>query len=117
MSRELLWQDKKRPIFGKPWSFTTYLLYDDRLTVKHGLLNVRTDVMMLYRILDISMEQTFVDKMFGVGSIILSSADRSSPKLRVASVKDPDRVMDILSDRVESIRDKKGIRPHEFINS
>lgn len=117
MKPTILWRDKKRPLFGKPLSFTEYTLYDDRLMVKTGLIRERTEILRLYRILDISMTQTFVDKMFNVGTIMVSSADKSTPKLSIMSIKDPERVMDMIGDAVEDVREMKGIRPHEFINS
>lgn len=117
MKDTVIWKDKRRPLFGKPWSFTTYILYPDRLIVKSGLVRIRTDILMLYRILDIAMTQTFFDRMFDVGTIQLSTADKSTPKLSILSVKDPERVLNMISDRVEDIREAKGIRPHEFIRS
>lgn len=31
---EIIWKDRKRPIFGLPLSFTSYSLSDERLFVK-----------------------------------------------------------------------------------
>lgn len=117
MEREVLWRDKKRPLFGKPLSFTEYSLYPDRLVVRSGLLRERTDILMLYRVLDVSMSQSIIDKLFHVGTVIVSSADKSAPNMVLALVANPDHVMDLLSEQVEKVRETKGIRPHEFINN
>ena len=47
-----LWKDRKR-YFGLPLSFTRYSLSEDRLFVSEGLLNIRDDEVLLYRVREI----------------------------------------------------------------
>lgn len=112
----LLWSDKKR-IFGLPISFTSYKLEDDRLHVKRGLFSTHYDELMLYRVYDIKVVETFSQKLFGVGTILLYTNDASSPEriLKIESVKKPLNIKVLISDEVEKARDKKGIHAAEFI--
>ena len=64
LDSKILWKDRKR-ILGMPISFTRYIVDEDHLTLKIGLLNTRIDDVLLYRILDIKMTQSFGQKIFG----------------------------------------------------
>lgn len=116
MDKTLLWTDKKRPLFGKPLSFTTYLLYADRLVIKSGLLRCKTEQIMLYRILDVTMQETFVDRLFGVGTIHICAGDHSAPETDLRWVLNAETVMELLVDNVERVRQQKGIHPREFMD-
>ena len=49
---DYIWQDKKR-YFGLPLSFTRYAMSEDRLFTSVGLLNLKDDEVLLYRVRDI----------------------------------------------------------------
>ena len=51
---EYLWKDRKR-YFGLPLSFTRYSLSEDRLFISVGLLNIKDDEILLYRVRDIDI--------------------------------------------------------------
>ena len=112
---EILWQDKKRPFFGLPLSFTTYTLYKDRLYTTVKFLSVHEDEVRLYRIFDITLTRSLFERMFGVGTIICHSADVSAPVLEIRSVKNPEKVRTQLSELVEKYRDEKNITAGEFL--
>mgnify|MGYP000064782610 FL=1 len=50
----IVWKDRKRTLFGLPWSFTKYSLSDDRLFISTGFLSTKEDEVRLYRIMDIT---------------------------------------------------------------
>ena len=54
-----LWQDKKRPIFGLPLSFTKYTLTNEKLVIDSGVLARKQEEVRLYRIVDFSVKQQF----------------------------------------------------------
>lgn len=110
------WCDKKR-YFGRPWSFTYYSISDGRLYVKRGLLATHYDEVMLFRIYDIKMVESLWQKLFGVGTVIVYTSDASSPQriVRLVNIKEPLKVRDLLSHRVEAAREEKGIQGAEFI--
>lgn len=57
-TEEVLWFDKKR-YFGIPLSFTSYKIYPTRLTVEKGFIRMSYDNTLLYRVLDIEINQGF----------------------------------------------------------
>lgn len=87
-----------------------YELTTQRLRQKHGVLNVRTDVMELYRVKDIIVEEPLVYRMMGQGTVIVLSSDRSVPRLLLRAIKDPHALADTLREAVENARVAKGVR-------
>ena len=112
----ILWRDRKR-ILGMPLSFTVYEVDNDRFTTRKGLFRTETDEILLYRILDIKLVRTFWQKLFGVGTITLYSADQSCGTFAIRNIKKPDAVRKFLSKIVEQQRTLKGITGREIIGA
>lgn len=110
---EVLWKDRKR-IFGLPISFTRYEVTNDRFITTRGLFTTVTDETLLYRILDIKLVRKFSQKIFGVGTILLFSADKTHGEHEIKNIKRPDEVRKFLSKIVEQERHVKGITGREM---
>ena len=109
-----LWSDKKR-ILGMPISFTTYSLSDDRLFVVKGLVRLQSDEILLYRVRDLSVSQTLGQRIFGVGSIIVQSSDKTSPVLEIRNIKTPFDVKELLHQHVEKMKLERRMRVGEIL--
>lgn len=110
---KVLWQDRKRYL-GLPISFTRYFITAKSLTIKTGLFSTRTEDILLYRILDSSMHRKMTQKMFGVGTIELHTADRSAPEVNLINVREPRRVRRLLSQLVEDERLRQRVATREM---
>ncbi len=113
---EIIWQDRRRYL-GLPISFTVYKFDANRFYEKKGLFNTKEEEILLYRILDVSLKRSLWQKIFGVGTIVLSTADQSTPVLEVKSVKNSDRVRRALSNIVEKERDEKRVLGKEMFGA
>jgi len=113
---EILWKDRKR-ILGMPISFTVYSIDNNRLYVKKGLLNSVMDELLLYRILDIKLSRSLFQKIFRVGTITLSTADKTNPILEIKNVKDSDKIRRLISNIVERERNEKRIMGKEMFGA
>ena len=96
-----LWSARKRNALGLPWTFTKYAFTEDRLFVTTGLLKTVEDEVRLYRILDISLSRTLLQKIFGMGTIAISSADKTMGNFNLVNVKNPVQVKEQLSKLIE----------------
>lgn len=112
---EIIWKDKKRPILGLPLSFTKYTLTNEKLIIDTGILARTQEEIRLYRITDFSVKQSILQRLFGVGNITIYSSDNTQREFTIYDVKKPYVIKDILSDKVEKERDKKGIVTGEFL--
>lgn len=113
---ELLWQDRRRYL-GLPISFTIYSFSKNKFYLKKGVFTTRSEEILLYRILDLQLRQSLWQKIFGVGTITLTTADKSTPVLEVKSIKTPDRVRKALSNLVEQRRDEKRVTGKEMFGA
>ena len=78
VSTDILWKDRKRILFlGLPWSFTRYSVSKDRFFISKGFFSVKDDEVRLYRIMDISLERSFMQRLVGVGTIKVCSGDKT----------------------------------------
>lgn len=109
-----LWQDRKRPIFGLPLSFTKYKLLEDKLLIDTGILSVNQEEIRLYRIMDLTLKRSIWQRLFGVGTIHCCSADKSTPEFDIKDIKNAFEVKELLSNQIEQERDKKRISGREF---
>ena len=106
---KLIWSDRKR-YFGLPLSFTKYAISEDRLLQSSGILNLQYEEILLYRVRDISLSRSFGQRIFGVGSITVTSSDKSRPVLVIHNVKNPAAVKELLHEQVEDMKIRRRVR-------
>ena len=109
-----LWKDRKRYL-GMPLSFTRYMLSEDRLFVSVGLLNIKDDEILLYRVRDIDTSRTLWQRIFGVGTITVVSSDKTMPTLVLKNVKDPVFVKELIHKQVEEMKIRRRVRFGEIM--
>ena len=105
----ILWSDRKR-YFGLPLSFTKYEVSDDRLFQTTGLFNLQYEEILLYRVRDISLTRSFGQRIFGVGSVTVTSSDKSRPILVIQNVKEPEAVKELIHEQVEAMKISRRVR-------
>lgn len=113
---DYLWKDRKRPIFGLPLSFTKYKLTEEKLLINTGFLSINEEEIQLYRIMDVTLRCSFIQRIFKVGTIHCCSGDKTTPEFDIKDVKNPSAVKELLSKNIEIQRDKKRISGREFLN-
>lgn len=113
---EYVWKDKKRTIFGLPWTFTTYKLTKDKLLIESGFLSKKEEEIRLYRIMDLTLNRPFWQRLWGLGTIHCCTADKSTPEFDVLKIKNAEYVKNLLSDMVEERRDEKRVSAREYMD-
>lgn len=114
--QELSKERKRWLFFGLPFTFTTYRLTNKKLVVKTGFFNTTENEILLYRILDHTHKRSLGEKIFGLGSIVVFSEDKTSPELKITHIKHSSKYNDLLSDAIESERQRLRMRNSEFID-
>ena len=110
-----VWQDRKRIIFGLPWTFTKYVLTKEKLLIQTGILNTKEEEVRLYRIMDVTLRRSLGQRLFGLGTIHCCSADKSTPEFDIKWIPDSAAVKEKLSDLVEAERMAKRVSSREFM--
>ena len=113
---EYIWKDRKR-ILGMPLSFTRYSLSEDRVFLDTGLLNMNLEEILLYRVRDISLRISLGQRIFGVGTVLLQSSDKSMPVLEIKNIKKPREVKELIHHQVEEMKIKRRMRVGEILDN
>jgi uncharacterized membrane protein YdbT with pleckstrin-like domain len=82
-----------------------------------GLLNIKDDEILLYRVRDIDTDRSLWQRLFGVGTITIVSSDSTMPKLVLQNVKDPVGTKELIHEQVEEMKLKRRVRFGEIMGN
>lgn len=111
---EYLWKDRKRYL-GMPLSFTRYALSEDRLFLSVGFFSIKDDELLLYRVRDIASKRSLWQRIFGVGTITITSSDKTTPTLVLKNIKKPMEVKETIHAQVEEMKIRRRVRVGEIM--
>lgn len=115
MNNNTVWKDRKHFMWF-PISFTKYEIKNERLYQETGLFNTHYDELLLYRITDLCLKRSLAQKIFGTGTIVLSTKADSDKEVLLKNVKNSKEVKDLISHLVEEARDRKKVIGKEFFD-
>ena len=113
---KLIWKDRKRRL-GMPLSFTRYSMSDDRIFLETGCFNLTQEEILLYRVRDITLKRSFGQRIFGVGTVVLQSSDKTNPVLELKNIKKPRQVKEMIHRQVEEMKAARNMRLGEILES
>ena len=91
--------------FGIPWPFTHYQIYENDLVVIKGLLNLNEDDCYLYKIADVSIKRTLLQRIFGLSTITcFVASDASGDQIVLKNIKHGSQIKDFLLSQSEACR-------------
>ena len=114
MAYDIIWKDRKR-FLGLPLSFTRYSMSEDRLFLSVGFLNIKDEEILLYRVRDISSSRSLGQRIFGVGTVTVTSSDKTCPTLVLKNIKRPLQVKELLHTQVEEMKMRRRVRVGEIM--
>ena len=112
---DLLFKQRKRNWCGLPWSFTIYSFDEERIFIESGVFSKKEDEVRLYRVLDLSLERSFLQRIFKMGTIKVDSSDKTMKCFELKNIKNPKEVKEQLSELVEEERQRKRISGREYM--
>lgn len=106
--RNVRYQERKRVLFfGLPWTFTKYIITDDRITVDTGLLKIEENDCYLYKVQDVKLTATLMERIFGLGTITCYTGDVTDAQLMIVHVKRAKEIKDYLLEASEEARRRR----------
>jgi len=91
-----------------------YEVTTQRIKETKGILTRRTQEMELYRVKDIVLVEPLFMRLFGLGTIEITTHDASTPLVKLEGVKKAKELRESLRNAVELCREAKGVRVTEF---
>src|SRR5215208_199104 len=99
----ILWTGRPRIPLSWIGALTTrYKLTNERLITTHGFISKRIEEIELYRVNDVAMKQSIMERMFGLGDVRLETTDATTPESHVHDVQNPERVKDLIRQAARS---------------
>lgn len=114
--KNYIWKERKKLFCGLPWTFTVYAFDEDSLDIKSGFLFQRFEEIRLYRMRDFSVTRGILQRIFGLGTIHICSADSTTPEFNIINIRNAIEVKDMLAKQVEIARTRLGVNTQEFMN-
>lgn len=101
-----------------PFTFTTYTLTADELATQSGLLHQSFDTVKLFRIVDITISRTLLQRIFGLSTILIDAMDQSTGgKIVLKNIIDGFAVRKELQHAVDAARNVNRVSTREFMGT
>ncbi len=85
--------EKKRWLFfGLPFTFTTYDIGEDILTITEGFLSRRENPCYLYKITDVELKRSLGERIFGLGTVVCYTGDVTHSILQLVHIRNAKEV-------------------------
>ena len=105
---EVVYKERKRLLFlGLPWTFTKYSITADMITEDRGLLRTEEDDCYMYKVQDVKLTATLLERIFGLGTIICYTGDVTTPQLTMVHIKHAKEIKNYLLKASEAARMKR----------
>ena len=104
----MAYKEKKRwAFFGLPWTFTTYTVSEEIITINSGFLKRVENDCYLYKVVDVRLEVSLPERLFGLGTVHCFSGDLTNPDLRLLHIKNAKEIKDYILKQSEEERMKR----------
>lgn len=100
--------ERKRWLFlGLPFTFTKYTIREDMITINSGLLKAVENDCYMYKVQDVILTTTLVEKLFGLGTVKCFTGDTTHPQLVMEHIKNAKVIKEFLLKASEEARMKR----------
>lgn len=92
------------------WTKTIrYRITNYRIDLEHGLLSKKIETLELWHVEDISLYQSAVNRILGVGVITVISRDDTNPQLKLEGLPQPRPLFESMKQRIIAVKRQRGV--------
>ena len=100
--------EKKRTAFlGLPLYFTTYTITEDMINVKEGFFKLVENDCYMYKVQDVTLTRTLMERIFGLSTIVCHTGDTTNPQLVLRHIKQGKLIKEFLLQASDEERMKR----------
>ena len=100
-------ETKRWLFFGLPFTFTKYYIKENTITINSGLLKKVENDCYMYKVQDVTLRSSLVERMFGLGTVECHTGDVTSPLLVIQHIKNARAVKQFILEQSEEDRRKR----------
>lgn len=101
-------EEKKRTkMFGLPWTFTKYIIDEEKVTIKSGFLSTVEDDAYMYKVQDVRLVRSLCERIFKTGTLVCYTGDTTHPELKLVHIKNASEIKEFLMKASEEARIKR----------
>lgn len=105
---QVIFKERKRLLFfGLPWTFTKYTITPGLITIDQGLLNTVENDCYMYKVQDVRLNTSFIERIFGLGTVVCYTGDVTHAELVMEHVKHAKEIKNYLMRASEDARLKR----------
>ena len=100
--------ERKRWLFmGLPFTFTKYSIRKEVLTINKGFFKTIEDDCYMYKIVDVKLETSFIERIFRLGTVVCYSSDTSDRVIRLEHIRHSRTIKNYILSYSEKMRMKR----------
>ena len=102
------YMERKRWVFfGLPFTFTKYYIKEETITINRGLFNKTENDCYMYKIQDVTLQQSFFERIVKIGTVVCFTGDTTHPELRLEHIRNSRTIKDFILKASEDARLKR----------
>lgn len=98
---------KRWLFFGLPFTFTKYTVNERVITVNAGLFSTTENDCYLYKVQDVELKTSLVERIFGLGTVACYTGDNTHPQLYLEHIKNAREIKNYILQASEAARRKR----------
>ena len=108
---EFAYIEKKRTKFlGLPLYFTKYSISQEKINIRRGFLTTTEDDAYMYKVQDVRLTRSMMERMFKRGTVICYTGDTTDPTLELKHIRNSKEIKEYIIHASEEARLRRRTR-------
>lgn len=102
------YKERKRWLFfGLPFTFTVYTVKEETITVDEGFLSKIENDCYMYKVQDVTLRTSLMERIFGLGTVICYTGDTTDKQLVLTHIRNAKEIKEFILEQSEIARRKR----------